>query len=184
MKKLSEKALRQYIYQNFVKVDGLWFVTVEQHYGFDRALELDKKVWQVLPKMQARFLKKELGLGDSIENLLEAINLKMEIDGFKFSSKIESVEAISALKYQDHKITENQPPFLKEIIRVDITACPWHEIMLKAKRKDLSGKIGSLICKTEYISFAKEFISNIEIKIEEQICRGSRLCTFHFLNNG
>ncbi len=158
MKKITAKDIQEYLLNNYVKVDGLWFIKIEEHYGFEKALELDREVWQVLPKLQARFLKKKLSLDNSIHDLLEALKIKMKIDGFKFKPKIF--------------------PLPEEVLQVEISFCPWHSIMIKSKRENLSEKIGSLICKTEYTAFAKEFIKGPRVEIKEQICSGCKKCVF------
>ena len=173
MKKLTEKDKREYLYQNYTKVDGLWFIKVEENYGFDRALELDKEVWQVLPKIQARFLKKRLELKNSMDDLLEALRIKMELDGFKINAGIKSIKAGK----------KKSAPAPAKILQVEITDCPWHDIMIKAKRENLSEKIGSLICRTEYSTFAKEFNKDFEVEIKDQICGGYRKCLFRFYEN-
>ncbi len=173
MKKLTEKDKREYLYQNYIKVDGLWFIKTEENYGFDRALELDKEVWEVLPKMQARFLKKRLELDNSMDGLLEALRIKMELDGFKINAGIKST------KTGNKKSTSAQD----KILQVEINDCPWHNIMIKAKRENLSEKIGSLICRTEYSAFAKEFNKDFNVEIKDQICDGCRKCLFQFYEN-
>lgn len=42
---LSEKEIIKYYYDSFIKVDGLWFVKVEERLGFEKALEIDRSVW-------------------------------------------------------------------------------------------------------------------------------------------
>lgn len=170
MKKLTEKDKREYLYHNYTKVDGLWFIKIEENYGFDRALELDKEVWQVLPKIQARFLKSRLELNNSMNDLLEALKIKMELDGFKISAGIKSPGTSN----------KKSTPSPEKILQIEITDCPWHNIMIKAKRENLSERIGSLICRTEYSTFAKEFNKNIEVKIADQICDRSNKCIFQF----
>ena len=40
--------------RSYFAVDGLWFVMLEEDEGLERALQLDERVWQVMPKIQAR----------------------------------------------------------------------------------------------------------------------------------
>jgi hypothetical protein len=60
MKNFSSKDIVEYLQKNFTTADGLWFVKIEEILGFERALEIDKEVWKVLPKIQARFIKTKL----------------------------------------------------------------------------------------------------------------------------
>ena len=52
MVKLSSKQVADYFNRSYKAVDGLWFLKVEEKYGFDTALELDNEVWKILPKIQ------------------------------------------------------------------------------------------------------------------------------------
>ena len=56
----SDKDKAEYYHRCYKTVDGLWFVKTEQMYDFDSALEIDREVWNIMPKIQARFLKKKL----------------------------------------------------------------------------------------------------------------------------
>ncbi|MBM3700293.1 MAG: hypothetical protein FJW68_05190 [Actinobacteria bacterium] len=155
---LTEKEIIEYFHKCFTSVDGLWFLKVEETYGFDTALELDKKVWLILPKIQARFLKERIQLKTGCAaTLLEALKTKLALDGFKFelNKKDSSIEAL-------------------------ITECPWHNILKKAKREELSSTIGSVICPAEYKVFAAEFNPGIKLKISGSLCTGKKSCTLRF----
>ncbi len=176
MKKLTDKDKIEYLYKNYIKTDGLWFVKVEEQFGFDKALEIDREVWKVLPKMQARFLKKKLALGDGIDNLTVALREKMHIDGFETKINIKN----KGKSGKDSAGTDNAAAGC-DSATVSINRCPWHNIMIKAGREDLSKEIGSVICLAEYTAFAKEFGANIKVSVEKQICSGSsNRCVFHF----
>jgi len=211
MKSLTQKEIIEYLYQCYVKVDGLWFLKVEEQFGFYKALEIDKEVWKIVPKIQARFLKSKLNggfsakknkLNDSyqddnykvkdnsninlinnsnvyiesrdknkgkymdtenigkktiIKTFLKALNIKLKLDGFKFS------------------ISKN-----KDLVAVKITECPWHNILIRSKRGHLSEKIGSIICRTEYSVFASEFEPEIKFNISTQICKNDECCNFNW----
>jgi len=60
MSELTEKDVSEYFHRSYKTADGLWFIKTEERFGFDTALEIDAGVWQVIPKIQARFLKKKL----------------------------------------------------------------------------------------------------------------------------
>jgi len=48
--------------KNWIAMDGLWFQAVEQEYGMDAAVLLDKKVWNQYAVTEARRIKKRLNL--------------------------------------------------------------------------------------------------------------------------
>lgn len=156
---IKNKDIIEYLYQSYVKVDGLWFIKVEEKYGFKKALQIDSEVWKILPKIQARFLKSKLKKENGIAALYECLNIKLKLDNFKFKSK---------------KLDN------KNSFKIEIKSCPWHNIMIKSERKNLSKEVGSIICHTEYSVWASEFGENIHFEIKEQICKKDNRCIFLF----
>ena len=59
MTEFTDKDRAEYYHRCYKAVDGLWFVKTEEKFDFDTSLELDRDVWEVMPKIQARFLKKK-----------------------------------------------------------------------------------------------------------------------------
>jgi hypothetical protein len=181
----------EYMRNCFVKVDGLWFVKLEEELGFGKALEYDKKVWEILPKIQARFLKnrmierrkkapEETAAGEKkviekksteqghdqedLKLLKDCLDIKMKLDGFLFSSGF----------------TKEKKSTTINGIEIVITKCPWHDTMVKSKREEFSPKIGTVICSAEYSGFAKEFVVNPDFEIRDGICRNCDTCVFRF----
>jgi hypothetical protein len=167
MKYFKNNDIIEYLYQNYTKTDGLWFVKVEELHGFDNALEIDREVWKVIPKLQARFIKKILleamqkdGNGDfpTAKTLLfEALKIKLSLERFEF------------------KVGKSKTGLSAKILR-----CPWHEIMLKSQRENISEKIGSTICAVEYAAFAAEFYPDAVLDIRSKLCSGNGSCNFKF----
>jgi hypothetical protein len=48
--------------KNWIAMDGLWFQAVEQEYGMDAAVAMDRKVWKHYAGIEARRIKERLGL--------------------------------------------------------------------------------------------------------------------------
>jgi hypothetical protein len=48
--------------KNWLAMDGLWFQAVEQAYGMDAALALDRKVWEQFAVIEARRIMERLAL--------------------------------------------------------------------------------------------------------------------------
>jgi len=48
--------------KNWLAMDGLWFQAVEQVYGMDAALAMDKEVWEQFAVIEARRIKERLSL--------------------------------------------------------------------------------------------------------------------------
>lgn len=159
MIKLNEAQVAEYFHRSYTAVDGLWFMQVEDNYGFDAALRIDQEVWNVLPKIQARMLKSMVNANPGIEALRECIITKLTLEGFSF--KTEDIQDGGGFK-------------------VSIERCPWHDLMVKSNREHLSGKVGTVICNTEYSAWAAEFDSKIRFELPSQICQGALLCALQF----
>ena len=156
---MTEKQMADFYHRSYKAADGLWFMKVEEAYGFDIALDIDDEVWKVLPKMQARMLKNLGKTGNDIEDLFECFIIKLKLEGFTFEAKMDEGGAGFG---------------------VTIRRCPWHDAMIKSGREHLSGKVGTRICDTEYSVWASEFGNDIKGKIESRICTGSESCKSRF----
>jgi Family of unknown function (DUF6125)/L-2-amino-thiazoline-4-carboxylic acid hydrolase len=160
---LTDKQKAEYFRRSYTAVDGLWFMMVEEKYGFEAALKLDEAVWKVLPKIQARTIKAMMKLPYGLEGLQEAVAARLCLEGFVC----------------DLETLENG-------FEVIVKKCPWHDLMIKAGREELSEKVGDLICRAENSAWALEFTEDDpnfgEIRFErrDRICRGSSRCTLRF----
>ena len=159
MTKLSSQQVADYFNRSYKAVDGLWFMKVEEKYGFDAALELDNEVWKVMPKIQARMIKSFLGLENGSDALLESLVTKLELEGFKFKSE---------------KTAKG--------FRIMITDCPWHNLMIKSGRENLAKHVGKTICNTEYHVWSSEIEPKIKFKLKSQKCDESEQCILDFVS--
>ena len=155
---LSPKQKAEFFYRSYTAIDGLWFMKLEERYGFDVALDIDNEVWKVFPKIQARTLKGMLKLTGGEEAFLECFTTKLGVEGFAFQ-------------------IERRAP---DGFRISISRCPWHEAMVKSGRETLSGKIGARICDTEYSTWAAEFDDELRFISRSRICEGAELCVLDF----
>ena len=163
MLKLTEKQISEYFKRSYTAVDGLWFMKAEERYGFDTALDIDDEVWKVMPKIQARKLKSMGNLTDGLDGLRECFTTKLTLDGFAFETE-QSDDGRS--------------------LKITLSACPWHNTMIKSGREHLSGKVGTRICTTEYQVWAAEFGADIKFELGDQICEGFKCCTLLFKVSG
>ena len=159
MIELNDKQIAEFCHRSYTAVDGLWFMKVEERYGFDTTLDIDNEVWKILPKIQARMLKSIGKMEKGIEALFECLTTKLVLDGFTFRADK----------------TGNDSGF-----RVIIDRCPWHDLLVKSGRESRSAKVGTLICSTEYSVWASEFGENICFELQEQICKGRKSCILQF----
>ena len=158
MTNLSSQQVADYFNRSYNVVDGLWFMKVEEKYGFDVALELDNEVWKVMPKIQSRLIKSFLGLGNDLEALFKSLVTKLELEGFKFSAE------------------KNANGF-----RITLTDCPWYNLMIKSGRENLAKLVGETICNTEYQVWASETEKPLKFKLKSQKCGNSEQCIFDFV---
>jgi hypothetical protein len=153
---LSESQIADYFRRSYTAVDGLWFLKVEERYGFQTGLQIDEEVWKVLPKIQARMIKDMAGLESGIDDLFRAIAVRLQLEGFSFKGD-----------RKDRGFT------------ILVSRCPWHDLMIRSGREHLSGQVGELICLVENSAWAKEF-GDIGFQRTSQICRGDAKCLLLF----
>ncbi len=158
MTELSLSQIAEYFSRSYTAVDGLWFMKVEEKYDFDTALEVDEEVWKVLPKIQARMIKKFLGLTEGPEALREGLKARLKLDGFKFTAER-----------------------TKNGFRILVTDCPWHNLMIKSGREQLAEKVGKKVCSTEYRVWVSELAENMKFSLKSQKCGKSDCCILEFV---
>ena len=160
MTELTSQQIAEYFSRSYKTVDGLWFMKVEEKYGFDAALAIDNEVWKVMPKIQARMIKQFLGLKEGSDALLEGLETKLELEGFKFA--VEKTE---------------------KGFRISITDCPWYNLMIKSGREHFAKKVGKNICCTEYQVWVSELAENMKFKLLSQKCAKSERCVLDFVKH-
>jgi hypothetical protein len=157
MGSLTDRQVADYFHRSYKAVDGLWFMKLEEKNGFNAALEVDEEVWKVMPKIQARMIKSMLGKGGGDVTLLESLNAKLSLEGFKF------------------QVEQDETGF-----RILISDCPWHNLIVKSGREKLSRLVGTTICNVEYSVWISEFDENIEFTFETRKCHGLEHCIIDF----
>ena len=56
-------------------VDGLYYLGIEENWGTDAATEIDRKVWEVMGKIEARKIKKLFDIkGSDIASVMKALS--------------------------------------------------------------------------------------------------------------
>lgn len=65
--------------KNWLAMDGLWFQTFEGRYGMDEAMEADIEVWKKFTVIEAKKIKKFLGLEErpGLEGMAKALSLRL-----------------------------------------------------------------------------------------------------------
>ncbi len=65
--------------KNWLAHDGLWFRSVEEKYGLEVAIELDRKAWEKFTVIEAKRIMKRLSLqpGGGIPALIQALKFRL-----------------------------------------------------------------------------------------------------------
>ena len=153
---LTDWQIAEYFRRSYTAVDGLWFMKIEEIYGFDAALQLDEAVWRVLPKIQARAMRSMAHLENGLAGLYEGITTRLALEGFEFKAEKDA-----------------------EGFSVFVERCPWHELMVKSGREHLSETVSNIICDVENSIWAHEF-GVAKFDREYRICKGSERCILRF----
>jgi hypothetical protein len=76
--KIPEEKLADFIFmhlRNMWAVDGFYYLFIEEKYGAEVATEIDRKVWEVMGKIEARKIKKLFGIDKSdITSVMKALS--------------------------------------------------------------------------------------------------------------
>ncbi|EFK09382.1 conserved hypothetical protein [delta proteobacterium NaphS2] len=116
---LSKKELLDVIKlfsKNWLTVDGLWFTLVEDKYGLEAALELDLKMWERNALIEARRIKKEMGIeGGGIQGVLRALRFMSFDPSMPFQYSIEGPNEahiwVSACRPQEGRMRAGRNEF-------------------------------------------------------------------------
>jgi hypothetical protein len=65
--------------KNWLAHDGLWFRAVENRYGIDAAMDLDKEAWEKFTVIEAKRIMKRLGIepGGGIPALIQCLRFRL-----------------------------------------------------------------------------------------------------------
>ncbi len=79
---LNKKELYQLLVdaaKNWLAHDGLWFQAVENKFGIESAIELDRAAWKKFTQIEARRIMKRLGMktGGGIPALIQALKFRL-----------------------------------------------------------------------------------------------------------
>jgi len=151
----------EYFRRSYEAIDGLWFMILEGEMDFERALEFDRRVWSIVPKIQCRKVKElECIEGAGLDVLAEALSAKFSFEGTGCEMHLGS-----------------------GILELVLNGCPWHDLMKKSGREHLAGRVGEVICGTEYPVWAAECGCSAEVSMKSRICDGGKICLMEFKEN-
>jgi hypothetical protein len=155
---IDDRTLAHYLRRAYHAVDGLWFMMVEQDSDFDHALDLDRRVWEILAKIQARKARELLRLaGSSPQDLARCFSLKLTADGHTFDVASDS-----------------------DGVRFTIRGCPWLALLENSDRRHLAARVAQTICPTEGRLWCAEFGGEYAFEMPAMACSGADHCEMRF----
>ncbi|MDD3717151.1 MAG: DUF6125 family protein [Actinomycetota bacterium] len=97
---ITEEQMQELRLGALTAIDGLWFMAVEEKYGFDTALELDLEVWKNYGRVLLKRISRMLGLAMDPEEPIDlaTVNLLMEtvchVDGTQCGGEVGDGEIV------------------------------------------------------------------------------------------
>lgn len=78
LEKIPKNKIAEFIFiqfRNMWAVDGLYYLGIEEKYGTEVATEIDRKVWEVMGKIEARKIKEFFNIkGNDIKSIIKALS--------------------------------------------------------------------------------------------------------------
>lgn len=141
-------------------IDGLWFLSVENHLDFDTALKIDLDVWKnygiIILKRMGKMAGRPLGKGELID--LPTVKFFLEtlskIDGTEYASEFLDD---STLEFKVHR-------------------CPWYENLKKAGREKVVPC--EMIDQTIFGHWLEAIDSGLSMEFTKSVPRGDDHCAW------
>jgi len=123
MKKLKDLSREEIIglltdaAKNWLAHDGLWFRAVEDAFGLEAAMELDRKAWEKFTVIEARRIMKRLGLspGGGIQALAQALGFRLyariNVQEVSELSETRCVFRMNRCRVQEARMRQGLPDF-------------------------------------------------------------------------
>ncbi len=113
-----EKLLELFFLQvkNLWRVDGLYFLGIEEKLGTERATEIDSNCWKIMGKIEARELKEKLATKESdIPTLLQILGKTSwalyQIEKESFASAKRGTFHVKSCRTQEARLRKGLPEF-------------------------------------------------------------------------
>jgi len=120
VKDLSKKELMDLLAdasKNWLAHDGLWFRAVEDKFGIEAAMELDRKAWEKFTVIEAKRIMKRLGMepGGGIPALVQALKFRLyahiNVQEVTEMSEIHCVFRMISCRVQEARQRQGLPDF-------------------------------------------------------------------------
>jgi len=103
--------------KNWLAHDGLWFRAVEEKFGIEAAMELDRKAWEKFTVIEAKRIMKRLHIaeGGGIPALIQALHFRLyafiNVQEVLEQSKNRCVFRMNSCRVQDARKRQGLPDF-------------------------------------------------------------------------
>jgi len=103
--------------KNWLAHDGLWFRAVEDRYGIETALDLDRKAWEKFTVIEAGRIMKRLNMkpGGGIPALIQALGFRLYSRlNIQDTTEVDSRRCVFHMKkcrVQEARMRQGLPPF-------------------------------------------------------------------------
>ncbi|MFX1297424.1 MAG: DUF6125 family protein [Promethearchaeota archaeon] len=152
MPDLDDKFVRL-IRSALTAIDGLWFLEVENKFGFDDAFEMDIKVWKRYGPIIIKRIKKVFSIEDNtLESFLRILEVLCAMDGTQFIIEEKTLD--------------------KAVIRVQY--CPWWENLKRSKREKLVRC--DIVDRDIFPEWAKAFNPKVKFELTKSLPDGHDTC--------
>lgn len=120
VKNLSKEELLELLSEaskNWLAHDGLWFRAVEERFGIEAAMELDREAWEKFTVIEAKRIMKRLGLepGGGIPALIQALKFRLyayiNIQEIKEASDTHCIFRMNRCRVQEARKRQGLPDF-------------------------------------------------------------------------
>lgn len=129
--KLRGENLVKWLREAYFSLDGIWFLTLEESLGLERAVELDIEVWRRFAHVMARRVAKRLGVDSSrVEGIIDSLEVFFDVEGWNVS------------------LNPSTGSF-------QVEHCPWWEYLNKVGRSHIIDYVCPKVCETIFSSWAE-----------------------------
>ena len=103
--------------KNWLAHDGLWFRAVEEKFGMEAAMELDKNAWEKFTVIEAKRIMKRLDMptGGGISALIQALKFRLyayiNVQEVKEMSETRCVFQMNSCRVQEARKRQGLPDF-------------------------------------------------------------------------
>jgi len=103
--------------KNWLAHDGLWFRAVEDKFGIEAAMELDRKAWEKFTVIEAKRIMKRLGMapGGGIPALIQALKFRLyahiNVQEVTEASETRCIFRMNRCRVQDARKRQGLPDF-------------------------------------------------------------------------